>query len=225
MPEEDGQIVRSTDAPPKQQMAFDQMLGEDAEEAAQEAGDNMGLSLFAKPIALTADDVTIPRLRLAQGLTKEVQDGNAKPGEFLLSGAAPRAEVVATVLAIAKFRRLTTTEEGTVLCRSEDGYVGIGDPGGDCEECPLSKWINSTDKGGKNTPPPCQFGYRYLLDVDGYGQCVYEMKRTAIPAAKALNAMVVRFGYGKTRIALKAQKGQGARGTYYAPVIVPMAGS
>jgi hypothetical protein len=208
--------------PVQQQMAFDQMLGENAEDAAQDAAENTSISVFAKPIALTSDDVIIPRLRLAQGLTKEVQDGNAKPGEFLLSGAGPRNEIAATVLAIAKFRRLTNDTDGSVACRSEDGYVGVGDPGGDCEECPLSKWINAVDGKGKNTPPACQFGYRYLLEVEGYGQCVYEMKRTAIPAAKALNAMVVRFGYGATKIVIKAQKGTGARGTYYTPIIVPM---
>jgi len=201
-------------------MAFDSMLEENAVDTAEAAEQGTSIQAFAKPIILTADDIVIPRLRLAQGLTKEVQDGNAKPGQFLLSGAEPRSEITAVVMAIAKFRRYTNNDDGSVLCRSEDGYLGIGDPGGACEECPLSKWINST-VGGKNTPPPCQFGYRYLLDVEGYGQCVMELKRTSIPAAKALNAMVVRFGYGNTRVTFKAQKGTGARGTYYTPIVVP----
>lgn len=205
----------------KQQLAFDDMLTEDAQEAeATAASEGTSIQVFAKPAMLTADDITIPRLRLAQGLTKEVQDGEAKPGEFLLTGAMPRAEVKAVVLAIAKFRRYTNAEDGSVLCRSEDGNTGVGDPGGECDSCPLSKWVNSPT-GGKNTPPVCQFGYRYLLDVEGYGQCVFEMKRTAIPAAKALNAMVVRYGYGSTRIVIRAQKGSGTRGTYYQPLIVP----
>lgn len=230
---EDGNILSKAEAPPKpqhpssdypqSQMAFDGMLEENAIEAADEAAENTSIALFAKPLALTADDIVIPRLRLAQGLTQEVQDGNARPGEFLLSGAAPRPDVTATVMAIAKFRRLTTSDgQGDILCRSEDGVVGVGDPGGDCESCPLSKWVNATDGSRKNTPPACQFGYKYLLDVDGYGQVVFEMKRTAIPAAKALNAMVVRNGYGSTRVQIKAQKGSGTRGTYYTPIIVPV---
>lgn len=204
-------------------LAFDDMIGEDAQEAAATAeSEGTSIQVFAKPAILTADDITIPRLRLAQGLTKEVQDGEAKPGEFLLTGALPRQEVTATVLAIAKFRRYTNSDDGSVLCRSEDGQIGVGDPGGECDSCPLSKWVNSTT-GGKNLPPACQFGYRYLLDIEGYGQCVFEMKRTAIPAAKALNAMVVRYGYGTTRIVIRAQKGSGARGTYYQPLVVPAA--
>lgn len=224
---EDGNITSSTEKinhqQPSTQLAFDAMLEENAQDAAEEATENTSISLFAKPLALTADDIVIPRLRLAQGLTQEVQDGNARPGEFLLSGAAPRSEITCTVMAIAKFRRLTDdANNGDILCRSEDGLVGVGDPGGVCEDCPLSKWVNATDGSRKNTPPKCQFGYKYLIDVDGYGQCVFEMKRTAIPAAKALNAMVVRSGYGNTRVTIKAQKGTGTRGTYYTPIILPV---
>ena len=223
-PEDDGQITRSTQAPPRdKQMAFDDMVDAQAEEAYEERQtEQTSIVSFQTQAQLTAEDIVIPRLRLAQGLTKEVQDGSARPGNFLLSGAAPREEIFATVNAIQKFRRYATNDEGgKVLCRSEDSFLGIGDPGGECEVCPLSKWVNS-ETGGKNQPPKCEFGYRYLLDVDDYGQCVYEMKRTAIPAAKALNASVIRFGYGKTRVQIKAQKGQSARGTFYTPVIVPL---
>ncbi len=203
----------------EKQLAFDDMLGESSEDAS--AVENTNIQVFANQIVLSAEDITIPRLRLAQGLTKEVQDGNAKPGEWLLTGAAPRAEIRATVQAIAKFRRLNKDEDGTVLCRSEDGNTGVGEPGGVCEDCPMSKWINATN-GGKNTPPPCSFGYRYLLDVEGYGMTVYEMKKTALSAAKALNGMVVRSGYGTTNIVLRSQKGTGARGTFYTPTVIPV---
>ena len=200
-------------------LSFDDMIGESSEEASQEA--NTSIQVFANQVVLSAEDITIPRLRLAQGLTKEVQDGVAKPGEWLLSGAVPRQEIMANVIAIAKFRRLNKEDDGTVLCRSEDGNTGIGDPGGVCEDCPMSKWTNSTN-GGRNAPPPCSFGYRYLLDIEGYGQAVYEMKKTALSAAKALNGMVVRAGYGNTRIVLRSQKGTGARGTFYIPSIIPV---
>lgn len=224
-PEDDGNITRSTQAPPKGQMAFDEMVDVQAEEAYEERQqEQTSIVAFQTQAALTAEDIVIPRLRLAQGLTKEVQDGTARPGQFLLSGAAPREEIFATVNAIQKFRRYATNDDGgKVLCRSEDSFVGVGTPGGECEVCPLSKWVNSEDPNGKNKPPVCEFGYRYLLDVDDYGQCVYEMKRTAIPAAKALNASVIRFGYGNTRVQFKAQKGQSARGTFYTPVIIPLA--
>lgn len=33
-------------------------------------------------------------------------------------------------------------------CISKDGYTGVGDPGGDCTECPLSQW-GSDPKGGR----------------------------------------------------------------------------
>jgi hypothetical protein len=34
--------------------------------------------------------------------------------------------------------------------------------------------------------------------------------------------MVIRYGYGTTRVILKAQKGTGTRGTYYTPIVVPV---
>lgn len=201
-------------------MAFDDLIEEEGTE--QEGSQETGIQLFSAPAKLTAEDVTIPRLRLAQGLTKEVNDGAAKPGQYILTGVGPRDVVDATVLAVAKFRRLTAPEDGAVQCRSEDGEVGHGIPGGECASCPMSKWINSEDKGGKNTPPPCQFGYRYLLDVADYGQCVFEMKRTAIGAAKALNGMVMRTGYGNTRVRFQSAKASGGRGVYYTPIIIPL---
>jgi hypothetical protein len=204
----------------KAPMAFDSMLEEQLEEA-ESTGQKNDLALFSNQADLTVEDITIPRLRLAQGLTKEVQEGNAKPGQWILTGVAPREEIVATVIAVAKFQRLNNDADGSVLCRSEDGITGIGDPGGICKECPMNQWVNSTT-GGKNTPPACQFGYRYLLDVENYGQCIYEMKRTAINAAKALNGMIVRHGYGSTHVVIRAQKATGNRGAFYTPVIVPL---
>jgi hypothetical protein len=211
-----------TEKPAEQlSMAFDDMLTEAGQEAASEA-ESTSIALFSDAVALSAEDVVIPRLRLMQGLSKEVQEGTAKPGEWVLTGVPPTDTIEATVIAVAKFRRYLDPADGSVLCRSEDGQNGVGQPGGVCEACELSKWVNASTPGGKNTPPQCQFGYRYLLDVVGYGNCVFEMKRSAIPAAKALNGMIVRSGYGTTKIMLRSQKSTAGKGTFYAPVVIPM---
>jgi hypothetical protein len=42
-------------------------------------------------------------------------------------------------------------------CKSNDGIVGIGTPGGNCEKCPLSRW------GKDGTPPACALSYDRLM--------------------------------------------------------------
>lgn len=207
----------------EKQMAFDDMLDDQAELARTESEEGTSIEIFsAGPPKLTAEDIIIPRLTLGQGLSQAVSNGQARPGQWLLTGVPPLDSVEATVVAIAKFRRMNNDEDGAVVCRSEDAITGVGDPGGDCASCPFSKWVNATDNKSKSQPPKCSYGYRYLLDIDGYGQAIYEMKRTALPAAKALNGMVVRGGYGTTRIKLTSAKAQGGKGTYYIPVVSPL---
>lgn len=42
-------------------------------------------------------------------------------------------------------------------CKSNDGVIGVGNPGGECAKCPLSKW------GKDGTPPACSLSYDRLI--------------------------------------------------------------
>ena len=107
-------------------------------------------------------DVILPRLRQAQGLTGEVQSGEAKPGQWLILGHEPMEEFDAVPLLFTR-RRVLRTEEFIVLCASSDSITGVGEPGGLCADCEMNQWSEG-DKG-KRIPPPCQFMYSYVMYV------------------------------------------------------------
>lgn len=173
---------------------------------------------------LDADDIAMPRLRLAQGLTKEVQEGFAKPGQWIVTGYNPVDQVTIIPLGVAKFRRRNDPAEGSTLCRSEDSIVGIGDPGGDCAACPFAQW-GAKNAAGRQAPPECTFGYRYLVNIiePPLGQAVLELKKTGLNAGKTLNAMAIqRVGWGRFKAVLVPKKGTSAKGSFYTPSVVPV---
>lgn len=67
-------------------------------------------------------------------------------------------------------------------CKSLDGITGIGDPGGLCEDCPLSKWNNETSE-----PPACT-NQRVLFIVreNNILPLVLVLPPTSIPAMRKL---------------------------------------
>ena len=100
-------------------------------------GDNKALAIYREE-EFSAVDLLLPRIRLAQGLTPEVQDGTAKPGQILLTGYDPVEEVVFIPMGMRRRRVLRDEDERTaILCSSDDGKNGQGVPGGACQLCPL----------------------------------------------------------------------------------------
>lgn len=185
-----------------------------------------GLAKYSNTPTLDASDLFIPKLRLAQGLTAEVQSGLAKPGDWLMLGADPMKTATIVPMLMVRRRELRDNDEGNraILCRSADGVVGVGNPGGECASCPMNKWVPSRKPGGKNTAPPCTFIYSYIVYVVEIEElCVLEFYRTSIPSGKMLNTMVLQKGLGNFAVQLKSTSQQGPKGTYYQPAIQPAA--
>ena len=182
-----------------------------------------GLARYSSQPAFDASDLFIPKLRLAQGLTAEVQSGLAKPGDWLVLGADPMKAPTIVPMMMVRRRELRDTDENrVVLCRSSDSITGVGNPGGECATCPMNKWIPSKKAGGKNSAPPCTFIYSYIVYVvDTEELCVLEFYRTSIPTGKMLNTMVLQKGLGKFAVQLRSNGQQGPKGTYYQPAIAP----
>lgn len=165
---------------------------------AQDSMVTMGSRTYSSEWTPGADEIQMPKLRLAQGLTAEVMSQEAKPGQWLLIGQDPIDECEVVILKAGKARelRVGTGDDRSVVCRSNDAKVGVGEPGGACEECPLSKWVDN-GKGQKGTPPACTliFSYQcYSLTHDAL--CIIEFSRTAENQAKLLNTMLVTQGFG-----------------------------
>ena len=179
------------------------------------------MAAYSTAPAIDASDVFIPKLRLAQGLTTEVQNGYAKPGQWLISGEDPMDKVVIVPLMMNRRRELRDADENRqVVCRSFDSLKGVGDPGGDCATCPMAKWTQGKGKNAKNSAPACNFIYSYvvyIVDLDTV--TIHEFSRTSIAAGKMLNTMTLQRGLGTFACELSSNASKGPRGTFSSPVV------
>lgn len=182
-----------------------------------------GLSVYNQTPALDSSDVLIPKLRLAQGLTPEVQSGDAKPGQWLLTGEEPFQDIVVIPVGLARRRELRDPDSrSSILCRSGDGISGVGDPGGNCATCEMAAWTPTKSKkaGAKNSPPLCAFIYSYMVYVpETKSVALLEFSRTALTVGKMLNTMVAQKGLGAFGVRLGASSRQSTQGTFYSPTV------
>lgn len=61
-------------------------------------------------------------------------------------------------------------------CKSNDGLLGVGTPGGNCTTCPMAKWID-------NSPPACTLSYdRLIFDFHTNQLGIMSFSKTKIKA-------------------------------------------
>ncbi len=169
------------------------------------------------------DDIAYPRLRLAQQQTQEVIDEEAKAGMFVMTGFSAEARVVAVPLMFAKTRILAvgTGADRRVTCSSPDSVTGYGDPGGDCERCPMNKWTENPN-GGKNRPPACNVNYNYVCYLPHYNTMAeVNFKKTGLYTAKMFNTLASIHGFGHFAVELFSNKQQSPNSPvpYYVPMM------
>lgn len=171
-------------------------------------------------------EVTMPRLRIAQGLTPEVQEGTARPGDVLLLGHEPVKTAVLIPVMFGRTRRRAdpTDRMAPPLCQSPNGRKGIGDPGIDCNTCPYARWRQATEAGGKNTPPECSMTYSYV----GYSptfESVTEFSirattKGALDAAKKINMFIQAARLGNFAIEVSSAQSKNGRGaSFHVPTV------
>lgn len=172
----------------------------------------------------TTEDIQLPRFRLAQGLTPEVVEGIAKAGEWLIPGKPAVKNLTAVILGIRRTRAKWTMDDQKGIrqidCSSPDAVFGHGDPGGDCNTCPMAKWTPNP-KSGRNDPPACTLSYGYLMQTEEGDVGVYDAStRSANQVIGQLNAFYLQAGAGNVKITLGSQLiSRGAR-RYYSPSLV-----
>jgi hypothetical protein len=152
-----------------------------------------------------ANEVGFQRLRLGQGLTPEVAEGNAKMGQWILSGyeALDEATVIPLMLGRTRFKRKDpANRDSPVGCQSPDGVQGYGDPGILCKGCPEAKW-QPGGPNGKNLPPACTITYRYavwVVEHETVAEVIFQ--RTSEQYAYFINNLVQRYKFGAFAIRL-----------------------
>lgn len=209
------------------QMTFDGMLGNDEEKALapleqDEEEVSAPISVYSSKPVFAAEDITPPMLRLMQGLSPEVQEGAAKPGQWVLSGFDPKESVLAVPIAYARRREYRDPDTNSIACNSFDGENGVGVPGGVCADCPMNKW---TGEGKSRKGPQCVFMYSYLMYVDEFDTgCILNFKRTGLAAGRSLNSLVSRQGFGNVVVRVGSKIQSGGKGSYYIPQLAPVSG-
>lgn len=211
--------------------AFESMVGADV--PADRAGAEMAVldeperlqvaTTWTETPEFEANEVGFPKLRLGQGLTAEVAEGNAKMGNWLLTGQEPFTEGV-TVIPImfgrTRWKRENPDDrDSKIACQSGDARIGIGNPGGDCKTCPFAKWTPGGGNG-KNKPPACTLTYKYAVWVDG-AEAIAEItfQKTSETYAHLINNLVQRYGFGKFAIKLTSSFRQNGNRRWAEPVV------
>lgn len=100
-------------------------------------------------------------------------------------------------------------------CQSQDGIVGIGSPGGECQVCPMSQFVGDSN-------PKCTQSYRlYVLPLQAVLPVHFQVPTMSIRVVrdylKELATKYGQFSYGVvTEFALETEKSQ--RGISYSQV-------
>ena len=169
-------------------------------------------------------EISLPRLRLAQGLTQEVSEGSARPGEWVLLGNEAQKEVTFVPVQFNRHRELWVRAENKTLCSSGDAVTGVGTPGGSCATCPMGKWTPSKTNPDRNDPPPCKVGYSYVGYSLTHGAVVELTLRSSNKANQTacqyINTLIQNLGLGRFAVNLGSEPTKNPGGnTYFGPVV------
>ncbi len=150
-------------------------------------------------------DWTLPRLGLCQSNSPQRSESDAKFIEGLKDGQffnsitqtvyGKAVKIIPLMFFKSRIRFRDMDEGGGILCRADDGKKGIGDPGGNCEKCPMGLF---TMEGKTTVRPECDYFYNYaVLILPGQGEnlgpdslAVMSLKSTGLKVAKDFNALL-----------------------------------
>jgi hypothetical protein len=147
-----------------------------------------------------SEDVTQPRLMLAQSMTPQRKKEDPKyikgleEGQFFNSVTEEVYGEKVKISPVMFFKQNLLLgdidEGGGLLCRATDGKHGVGVPGGECSKCPKLQWLN-------DSPPECTLFHNYAaLVIPPSGvvslDClvIVSMKSTNLKLAKDWNSLM-----------------------------------
>lgn len=187
---------------------------------------------------VTKEDLILPRLKLLQPLSPEVQEegSEAKAGEMVNSIDAKinyGREIEFTPLLFFKSRIRWTprgddappdapkgmecTSTDSLTARDPKGLTKAGEPTSNCADCVHQAF------SGDGKPPRCSLYMNFAALIDGQ-PIVVSMEKTKLPAAKAILTMASMLGGGSLalfagRYRLSTKKITNDKGTFYVFVV------
>jgi hypothetical protein len=176
-----------------------------------------------------SEGLIVPRMKLLQAISKEVQDEIAPIGHWLNSVSLEDYGTELYVTPLVPVHMRMRLEVGSGLkCRAVEDkpnpMQGVGDPGILCAKCEYAKW------GDDNTPPDCNESYQYfVLLVDEEGELLEPMPvavsfmSTSFKEAKKWNTLMTMTAKGvmpwNLVFKISVEKMQSKKGTYSSPRI------
>ncbi len=154
--------------------------------------------VYQQDLDFEPGELGIPRLKMASGMTAEVTAGEARSGQWIVSGYPAMDEVTIVPFGVTRFREFRNMEAQVTYCQSPDGRKGDGqygpgsteNPTGSCKLCPMAQW-KVQGEGKPNLPPPCSNGFSYQVYVKETDSCaVLDLKRTGMDAADKINFQI-----------------------------------
>jgi hypothetical protein len=182
--------------------------------------------------------VVLPLLKIIQSMSDDFIKEKVPVGVFrnTLSGEVIGESLEVIPIGVKHYRRRFV--DRNVLCYSNNALDGVGDPGGSCLACPLSKWEVEdshgtrwliekgianyrTKVGEKLTPPPCQEQWVF--------PCLELKSAWRVPGAvifsKSSYGEGLNFGYMlrnapfDTVYKISTEQQTGKLGTWYSPKV------
>lgn len=181
---------------------------------------NIPRAVFTRDDKLDLSKLQISSLRLAQGMTAEVNERKASIGQFVLTNFPAYDEVTLVPLGATNIRIYKPDPKKPALCNAPTGDFGFGNPGGVCEECPLSHWGEFNPDTGKSAPPVCKDGvlvraysitHRSMVDFQFLGS---ERSKGGFIQQQAMS-----FGWSNFALKLTSVSKSNNRGSWYIPQV------
>lgn len=171
------------------------------------------MSEYQGTLQLRREDVDMPRLRLMQAMSESVQNNEAKIGQYMVTGFEKPFNEITVVPMLWTHRQELRDGDFNVLCSSPNGEFGVGNPGGQCQGCPMNVW------GGNKQPPACTFFYSYVFYVkETDSLALFDFKKGSVAAGRKMNtSTATNGGLGRVAFKLSSQKVNGKKGTFYIP--------
>lgn len=168
---------------------------------------------YKSAVNFDRSEIQMPKLRLGQSMSPEVQEKDAELGQWLVTGFDPMDEVI--IVPVGFMRGRTLVEDDLIVCSSPDQVTGIGDPGGECNTCPRAQWGKPKRGSSKNTPPDCTPYFSYLVYSTSHQEVMtLDLKKTGMDAAKFINTVAQKRGFGNFSISLTSVVTKGERGKF-----------
>jgi hypothetical protein len=205
--------------------SFDRATQPEIPEIVDESGETESRSpvpraVFTKNQELDLSKLSIPSLRLAQGMTAEVNERKANIGQFVLTNFPAYDSVVLVPLGATEIRTYKPDPKKPAQCHAPTGDYGFGNPGGECAVCPLSHWGEYNEATGKSTPPPCKEGVLVrAYSVTHRSMVDFQFLAGERNKGSFIQQQAMSFGWSGFAIKLTSVAKSNNRGSWFIPQI------